>query len=58
MSTGIKRKISEPAGGNEKAKINKMHWSQGLKTAMSDPELLIYRDDNLVVIKDKYPKVI
>ncbi|XP_037328471.1 aprataxin isoform X1 [Pungitius pungitius] len=32
------------------------HWSQGLKTSMQDPKMQIYKDDKVVVIKDKYPK--
>ncbi|XP_004065926.1 aprataxin isoform X1 [Oryzias latipes] len=32
------------------------HWSQGLKTSMQDPKMQIYKDDTVVVIKDKYPK--
>ncbi|XP_042560482.1 aprataxin isoform X2 [Clupea harengus] len=32
------------------------HWSQGLKVSMQDPEMQIYKDDRVVVIKDKYPK--
>ncbi|XP_063776126.1 aprataxin [Pseudophryne corroboree] len=32
------------------------HWSQGLKVSMQDPELQVFKDDKVVVIKDKYPK--
>ncbi|XP_054866078.1 aprataxin isoform X1 [Amphiprion ocellaris] len=32
------------------------HWSQGLKTSMEDPKMQVYKDDKVVVIKDKYPK--
>ncbi|XP_028319238.1 aprataxin [Gouania willdenowi] len=32
------------------------HWSQGLKSSMQDPKLQVYKDDKVVVIKDKYPK--
>ncbi|XP_077460937.1 aprataxin [Stigmatopora argus] len=32
------------------------HWSQGLKASMQDPNLQVYKDDKVVVIKDKYPK--
>ncbi|XP_051876508.1 aprataxin isoform X2 [Pristis pectinata] len=31
-------------------------WSQGLKVSMQDPKLQVYKDDTVVVIKDKYPK--
>ncbi|XP_035515786.1 aprataxin isoform X1 [Morone saxatilis] len=32
------------------------HWSQGLKESMQDPKMQVYKDDKVVVIKDKYPK--
>nr|XP_046270843.1 aprataxin isoform X2 [Scatophagus argus] len=32
------------------------HWSQGLKASMHDPNMQVYKDDKVVVIKDKYPK--
>ncbi|XP_038569281.1 aprataxin isoform X2 [Micropterus salmoides] len=32
------------------------HWSQGLKTSMQDPKMQVFKDDKVVVIKDKYPK--
>ncbi|XP_062864739.1 aprataxin isoform X6 [Trichomycterus rosablanca] len=32
------------------------HWSQGLKVSMQDPKMQVYKDDRVVVIKDKYPK--
>ncbi|XP_033976301.1 aprataxin isoform X1 [Trematomus bernacchii] len=31
-------------------------WSQGLKSSMQDPKMQVYKDDKVVVIKDKYPK--
>ncbi|XP_017553051.2 aprataxin isoform X2 [Pygocentrus nattereri] len=37
---------AEPAG----------HWSQGLKVSMQDPKMQVYKDEKVVVIKDKYPK--
>ncbi|XP_071753140.2 aprataxin [Centroberyx gerrardi] len=32
------------------------HWSQGLKSSMQDPKMQVYKDERVVVIKDKYPK--
>ncbi|XP_060092963.1 aprataxin isoform X1 [Heteronotia binoei] len=32
------------------------HWSQGLKSSMQDPNMQVYKDERVVVIKDKYPK--
>ncbi|KAG7274519.1 hypothetical protein CRUP_025712 [Coryphaenoides rupestris] len=31
-------------------------WSNGLKASMQDPKMQVYKDDKVVVIKDKYPK--
>ncbi|ESO12979.1 hypothetical protein HELRODRAFT_62577, partial [Helobdella robusta] len=31
-------------------------WSDGLKKAMNDPELKLFEDDHITIIKDKYPK--
>ena len=38
------------------AKISSAHWSQGLYASMNDKSLLIYKDDKICIIKDKYPK--
>ncbi|KAK2817080.1 hypothetical protein Q5P01_025271 [Channa striata] len=46
VSHGEATKVSESVG----------HWSQGLKTSMQDPKMQVYKDDKVVVIKDKYPK--
>ncbi|XP_075460561.1 aprataxin isoform X2 [Ascaphus truei] len=35
---------------------NHGHWSQGLKVSMKDPAMQVFKDDKIVVIKDKYPK--
>ncbi|XP_078226681.1 aprataxin isoform X5 [Callithrix jacchus] len=32
------------------------HWSQGLKISMQDSKMQVYKDEQVVVIKDKYPK--
>ncbi|XP_036710869.1 aprataxin isoform X3 [Balaenoptera musculus] len=32
------------------------HWSQALKISMEDPKMQVYKDEQVVVIKDKYPK--
>ena len=53
----LKRKISsenETGGG---AKKLSGAWNMGLKTSMQDPDLQVYKDDLVVIIKDKYPKV-
>lgn len=35
---------------------NKMHWQLNLYNAMQDPKLIVYKDQLVVIIKDKYPK--
>ncbi|XP_069778925.1 aprataxin isoform X2 [Narcine bancroftii] len=40
---------------SEKKDFQRM-WNQGLKVTMQDPKFQIYKDDTVVVIKDKYPK--
>lgn len=32
------------------------HWSQGLLASMNDPKMKVLETENLVIIKDKYPK--
>ncbi|KAK7161237.1 hypothetical protein R3I94_004042 [Phoxinus phoxinus] len=44
-----------PPPGPDKPEFNG-HWSQGLKVSMQDPKMQVYKDDRVVVIKDKYPK--
>lgn len=51
---------SKRASASEKATPAKVepagHWSQGLKASMQDPKMQVYKDEKVVVIKDKYPK--
>ncbi|KAM9206682.1 aprataxin isoform 3-T3 [Dugong dugon] len=50
---------SVPAKKGEDASTKKEslgHWSQGLKISMQDPKMQVYKDEQVVVIKDKYPK--
>ena len=35
--------------------LNK-HWSSGLLHSMNDPNMVWYQDNNICIIKDKYPK--
>ncbi|XP_074549047.1 aprataxin [Halichoeres trimaculatus] len=52
-------KESVPACNDEATKSSQQgfgHWSQGLKTSMQDPKMQVYKDEKVVVIKDKYPK--
>uniref|UniRef100_A0A098M1Q5 Aprataxin n=1 Tax=Hypsiglena sp. JMG-2014 TaxID=1550645 RepID=A0A098M1Q5_9SAUR len=32
------------------------YWAQGLKVSMQNPDMQVYKDEQVVVIKDKYPK--
>ncbi|KAF6026891.1 APTX [Bugula neritina] len=51
-----KRKIVDSGKGEPQSKKTAGHWSQGLYAAVSDESLHVYSDDDLVIIKDKYPK--
>ncbi|XP_067946632.1 aprataxin-like [Watersipora subatra] len=52
-----KRKSAETKDDPPVKKLtNSGHWSQGLYAAVSDTSLHLYSDDEMVVIKDKYPK--
>lgn len=55
MSKGVKRECEDEAG-NKAKKPGIGHWANGLITAMEDPNLKVLDDDQVVVIKDKYPK--
>ena len=50
-----KRKVVSQNGPSVKKHVG--HWSTGLQTSMEDPELRVDTDDQIVIIKDKYPKV-
>ena len=52
MYKGKKRKFSEDVNDGSVG-----HWSMGLKSSMTDPDLRVASDSLTVTIKDKYPKV-
>lgn len=47
-----------PSPGATEKKLKTGHWSSGLKASMEDPSLVVESDEQIVIIKDKYPKVI
>ncbi|KAJ3614883.1 hypothetical protein NHX12_018452 [Muraenolepis orangiensis] len=47
---------AEDSGAPLNAKEKQGFWSHGLKATMQDPNMQVYKDDKVVVIKDKYPK--
>nr|XP_042716981.1 aprataxin isoform X4 [Chrysemys picta bellii] len=47
---------SSPHDSSSSHKEHLGHWSQGLKISMQDPKMQVYKDERVVVIKDKYPK--
>ncbi|XP_068613119.1 aprataxin-like isoform X2 [Brachionichthys hirsutus] len=51
-------RVSVPVSHREATKTSEQvgHWNQGLKASMQDPQMQVYKDDVVVVIKDKYPK--
>ena len=55
-SNELKRKSNANGSGSAPKKAFG-HWSMGLKASMEDPELRVDADDEIIIIKDKYPKV-
>ena len=55
-SNELKRKSNTNSSGSAPKKAFG-HWSMGLKASMEDPELRVDADDQIIIIKDKYPKV-
>lgn len=51
-----KRKNREPDNDDSKKMKSNGHWSNGLLSAMEDPELIVQSNPKLVVIQDKFPK--
>ncbi|KAM4604299.1 aprataxin [Polymixia lowei] len=51
-------KVSSPVSHDESTSVNETagHWRHGLKASMQDPKMQVYKDEKVVVIKDKYPK--
>ncbi|XP_038257361.1 aprataxin isoform X2 [Dermochelys coriacea] len=47
---------SSPHDSSSSHKEQLGHWSQGLKISMQDPKMQVYKDERVVIIKDKYPK--
>ncbi|CAC5381891.1 APTX [Mytilus coruscus] len=55
MATGgLKRK--NDSDNDVKAKKANNFWKGGLLTSMNDPDLQVFSDERITVIKDKYPK--
>jgi len=58
---GISSRVSEQGARNKDPEnlknVNKPdHWSQGLLSSMTNPDLVVHSDAHVVSIKDKYPK--
>ncbi|XP_070538748.1 aprataxin-like isoform X2 [Ptychodera flava] len=51
-----KKGTSRMMSGANRPPVRTGHWSMGLLDSMNNPDLQIYKDDRIVVIKDKYPK--
>lgn len=49
-------KIGGPSSPDNDHVEGRGFWSQGLKGSMQNPKLQVYKDEQVVVIKDKYPK--
>ena len=46
------------SGASSAKKPTPGFWKNGLLASMEDPELQVLKDDKVVAIKDKYPKVV
>jgi len=60
-SVGDRSRVSEKVENKNTETVEKKlskssHWSQGLLSSMTDPELVIHSNDHSVTIRDKYPK--
>ena len=51
-----KKRASSEDFGPAKKKVSS-HWSAGLYASLEDESLHVFSDDDIVIIKDKYPKV-
>ena len=52
-----KRNLTDAAKNGTSVKKVAGPWNMGLKAAMDDPSARIEADEQIVIIKDKYPKV-
>jgi aprataxin len=53
----FKRKSEDNSLGDKNtSKKAAPFWKTGLLSSMHDPELQVYKDDKVIIIKDKYPK--
>ncbi|XP_063074485.1 aprataxin [Engraulis encrasicolus] len=50
------RKLGGPSAADDHGEGRGGFWNQGLKVSMQNPKLQVYKDEQVVVIKDKYPK--
>ena len=57
MSSSAQKRSADGDSKSQQPAAKKGHWSLGLLDSMNDPELQVYKDDQMVIIKDKYPKV-
>lgn len=53
--SGKRKNLESESDDSKKMKTNG-HWSNGLLSAMEDPELIVQSNPKLVVIQDKFPK--
>ena len=52
-----KRKSDNDSDEDKKPVKKVPHWKGGLLTSMHDSDAQVYTDDDVIIIKDKYPKV-
>ena len=52
-----KRKSDNDSDEDKKPTKKVPHWKGGLLTSMHDSDAQVYTDNDVIIIKDKYPKV-
>lgn len=59
MKSSRESNVKKPAAKRTKNEISGGNfWKKGLTEALKDPENVVDSTDSLVVLKDKYPKVL
>ncbi|CAG01283.1 unnamed protein product, partial [Tetraodon nigroviridis] len=58
LKTSKQTEVSVSVSHDEAPKMSESvgHWNLGLKASMQDPNMQVFKDDKVVVIRDKYPK--
>ncbi len=58
VNSNSRRGTKRPAGRGSDTAHKNTHWKKGLQDSLNDPQNVVLSTALLVIIKDKYPKVI